>query len=89
MVFFFLSKNRACDAQSRGFEAGDGLTLIIAPISSPDECPDVKILHHIFASSFIGKFLRPKKESLSVKSNESLSLSVHFMRYHLDILLTL
>ena len=47
VVFFFLPKNRAYDAQSRGFEAGDMLTLIIRHSSCPDDKVNIQILHHI------------------------------------------
>lgn len=61
LVFFFLLKNHACDAQSRGFNAGGRLTPIIGRSSSPDECPNVKILHYIFTFCFLANFFDQKR----------------------------
>jgi len=57
MVFFFLPKNSACDAQSRGSEAGYKLTPIIRASSCPVDYVNIQILHSgilvvLFTSSF-------------------------------------
>jgi hypothetical protein len=53
VVFFFLLKNRASDAQSRRFEAGDKLTLIIKTSSHPDHNVNIQILLHIILVVFL------------------------------------
>jgi len=52
MVFFFLPKNRAFNAQSRGLEAGYKLTPIIHPGSHPGHNVNIQILHHIILALF-------------------------------------